>query len=129
MRLLVVCTACSLMFTSAWLEGEPSSQLHRICCLQASSLKLTARGLYRSGSPQTKKEMTNGFHLSNGAGALAKRLSEKDIRLSGPNVELQALPEYLKKECLLFYYPETEPLAKQIAASSSNVELGSIQWR
>ena len=56
-------------------------------------------------------------------------LSGKDIRISGPNVELQALPEYLKKECLLFFYPDTESLAREIAAKSDNVELGNIKWR
>ena len=51
-----------------------------------------------------------------------------DIRLTSPNVELGALPDYLKKDCLLFYFPETEPLARRIAQASSKIELGQIRW-
>ena len=57
------------------------------------------------------------------------QIAGQDIRLAAPNLELQALPEYLKKECLLFYYPDTESLAQQIASLSDSVELGSIRWR
>lgn len=52
----------------------------------------------------------------------------QDIRLIAPNVELEALPDYLKRDCLLFYYPDTEDLARQIAAQSDRVELGNIKW-
>ena len=85
--------------------------------------------LLSAGVPRHLRRMSV---LQNGsAGELANLdgMTEQDIRIAAPNVELQALPEYLKKECLLFYYPETEPLARQIAAKSSNVELGNIRWR
>ena len=49
--------------------------------------------------------------------------------LQGPNVDLEAFPESLQKDCLLFHYPETEALARKIcAASASRVELGEIKW-
>jgi hypothetical protein len=58
--------------------------------------------------------------------------STEDIRVSAPNVDfktLQSLPEHLRKDCLLFYYPDTEPLARRIAAISDKVELGEIRWK
>ncbi|KAK9806464.1 hypothetical protein WJX73_010486 [Symbiochloris irregularis] len=73
--------------------------------------------------------MADTQHTGNGSAVLASGLADPDYRLSGPNVELQALPEYLKKDCLLFYYPETEALARQIVESTPNVELGRINWR
>eukprot|EP00884_Botryococcus_braunii_P022639 jgi/Botrbrau1/9059/Bobra.0376s0033.1 len=54
-----------------------------------------------------------------------------DIRIQPPNFEEEALaiPAYLKKECVLFYYPSCEPLAKRIAETSNGtVELGNIKW-
>ena len=55
--------------------------------------------------------------------------SRDDIRIQGPNVDLEAFPQYLQKDCLLFHYPETETLARKICdASGSKVELGEIKW-
>lgn len=34
----------------------------------------------------------------------------------------------MKKECVLFYSPENEALARKIAATSSKIELGEIKW-
>ena len=55
--------------------------------------------------------------------------SANDIRITAPNVELESFPDHLPKRCILFHYPETERLAKSIAAASgSRVELGEIKW-
>ena len=55
--------------------------------------------------------------------------SVDDIRITAPNVELESFPDHLPKRCILFHYPETEQLARSIAAaSSSRVELGEIKW-
>jgi hypothetical protein len=43
-------------------------------------------------------------------------------------LQLQELPDYLKKDCLLFYFPEMESLAQKIAQASSKIELGRIRW-
>ena len=44
-------------------------------------------------------------------------------------MDLEAFPQSLQKDCLLFHYPETEALARKIcAASASRVELGEIKW-
>ena len=51
-----------------------------------------------------------------------------DIRIAAPNDDLESLPEYLKKECLLFYYPEQEALAKKVAQASSSIQLGEVKW-
>ena len=55
-------------------------------------------------------------------------VSRDDIRIAAPNVDLESLPEYLKKECLLFYYPEQEALAKKVAQASSSIQLGEVKW-
>ncbi|GAX86147.1 hypothetical protein CEUSTIGMA_g13560.t1 [Chlamydomonas eustigma] len=55
--------------------------------------------------------------------------SGEDFRVS-LNVEADQIPEYLmKKQCVLFYAPETEELAKKVAAQNSNIELGKCRWR
>jgi hypothetical protein len=44
--------------------------------------------------------------------------SGEDFRIS-LNVEADKIPEYLKKkQCVLFYAPETEDLAKKVAGQS-----------
>lgn len=50
-----------------------------------------------------------------------------DIRITAPNVEFA--PQSLRKDCVLFYYPDTEELAHKIVQASGNgVELGEINW-
>lgn len=44
------------------------------------------------------------------------------------HLQLQELPDYLKKDCLLFYFPEMEQLAERIAQASTKIELGRIRW-
>ena len=40
------------------------------------------------------------------------------------------VPEYLKRDCLLFYYPDCEQLARRIMeCSHGRVELAEIQWK
>lgn len=55
-------------------------------------------------------------------------VSRDDIRIAAPNVDLGSLPEYLKKDCLLFYHPEQQVLARKIAEVSENIELSEIKW-
>ena len=63
---------------------------------------------------------------------LARRHSSyngQDIRMAAPNIDLDTFPEYLKHDCILFYFPECEALADKIVGLSSNVTLGKIRWR
>ena len=55
-------------------------------------------------------------------------VSKDDVRITAPNVDLESLPDYLKKECLLFYYPDQEILAKKIAQASSSIQLSEVKW-
>ena len=53
---------------------------------------------------------------------------DDDFRITAPNVAGSGA--VLKKECMLFYYPDCEDLAKQIASvSMGNVELAEISWK
>lgn len=46
------------------------------------------------------------------------------------NIDAAAVPDNLKKDCVLFYHPDTEPLARRIAAAQgTRVELGNIRWK
>jgi hypothetical protein len=46
------------------------------------------------------------------------------------NIDASSVPEALKKDCILFYTPDTEPLARQIAAQGgAHVTLGNIRWK
>ncbi|KAK9902149.1 hypothetical protein WJX75_006001 [Coccomyxa subellipsoidea] len=69
--------------------------------------------------------------VQQGAGISARiRLpTSDDIRITAPNVALESFPLHLTKQCLLFYYPETEALARSVAETSQGrVELGDIKW-
>lgn len=52
----------------------------------------------------------------------------EDYRLATPNVGFDSLLDHLKKDCLLFYYPETRALAQRICAISNKVELAEVRW-
>ncbi len=45
------------------------------------------------------------------------------------NIDPDQIPEQLKKDCVLFYTPHTEALARKIAAEGERVELGNIRWK
>eukprot|EP00878_Enallax_costatus_P002401 GHUV01002577.1.p1 GENE.GHUV01002577.1~~GHUV01002577.1.p1 ORF type:complete len:401 (+),score=76.86 GHUV01002577.1:709-1911(+) len=55
-------------------------------------------------------------------------VSLDDYRIVG-NIDTSAVPESLKKDCILFYTPETEPLARKVAQEGSHVQLGNIRWK
>ena len=73
-----------------------------------------------AGQPQQARP-ANGVRV-------AVSTSRDDIRIAAPNVDLGNLPEYLKKDCLLFYHPEQQALAKKIATVSDNISLSEIKW-
>jgi hypothetical protein len=51
----------------------------------------------------------------------------EDFRVVG---NMEAIPLALRKNCILFYAPETEELAKKIAQESDGtIRLGEIRWR
>lgn len=77
--------------------------------------------------------MSNHFTLKpcvvSSSAASLSGISE-DFRVTAPNVDISQVPEFLKKDCLLFYYPDCEPLARRIQeVSGGNVELAAISWR
>lgn len=45
------------------------------------------------------------------------------------NIDTSRVPEDLRKDCILFYTPDTEPLARKIAAQGEHVVLGNIRWK
>ena len=72
--------------------------------------------------------------LQAGSSALGKTLSaasavSDDIRLLAPNFSMGDLPDNAKRECILFFHPESEALASQIAGGNSHIRLGSIRWQ
>ena len=73
--------------------------------------------------------MSNHFTLKPDASMQSLRgFRDDDFRITAPNVA--GSDSVLKKECLLFYYPECEDLAKKIASvSMGNVELAEISWK
>ena len=63
------------------------------------------------------------------AGGAEASVDPEDMRET-KNVTVDGIPNYLKKDCVLFYAPECEPLARKIAETSGgSVELGRIRWR
>lgn len=53
-----------------------------------------------------------------------------DYRIQPQNITAESIPDNLRKDCVLFYTPDTEPLARKIASEAGgSVELGSIRWK
>jgi hypothetical protein len=52
-----------------------------------------------------------------------------DYRIQA-NVDPEQIPDYLRKNCVLFYTNDMEDLAKRVAAQGGgNIELGKIRWK
>ncbi len=97
---------------------------------RASSLVQIRSGLrsFRpSGFSYNGNCMTSTIDGTSGS-RIKVSVSKDDIRIAAPNVDLESLPEYLKKECLLFYYPDQEALARKIAQASSSIQLSEVKW-
>ena len=46
------------------------------------------------------------------------------------NITAESIPDNMKKDCILFYTPDTEALARKIAETAGgNVTLGDIRWK
>ena len=65
----------------------------------------------------------------NGVSQVVSAATGQDVRITSPNFDMDHLPDNAKRECILFYYHETEELARQIAGSNSHVQLASISWK
>lgn len=58
-----------------------------------------------------------------------QRLARPDCSRRAPLPSVQ-LPDELKRDCLLFYYPDCEQLARRVAeCSEGKVELAEITWK
>ena len=56
-------------------------------------------------------------------------LTVDDYRIVAKNVDASQLRDDLRKRCVLFHSPDTEPLARRVAqAADGGVELGRIKW-
>ena len=97
-----------------------------------SSYTRLGRGTARAGYSFTNiQKMSNHFTLKPDCSMNDKRRGgSDDFRITAPNVMFEDSSAFMKKECLLFYYPDCEGLAKRIAAvSGGNVELAEISWK
>eukprot|EP00195_Chlamydomonas_chlamydogama_P015597 CAMPEP_0202902958 /NCGR_PEP_ID=MMETSP1392-20130828/19650_1 /ASSEMBLY_ACC=CAM_ASM_000868 /TAXON_ID=225041 /ORGANISM="Chlamydomonas chlamydogama, Strain SAG 11-48b" /LENGTH=355 /DNA_ID=CAMNT_0049589863 /DNA_START=336 /DNA_END=1403 /DNA_ORIENTATION=+ len=55
--------------------------------------------------------------------------SGEDFRIT-TNIDAASIPQDQRKQCVLFYTPETEHLAKKVAQlGGASIELGKIRWR
>ena len=53
---------------------------------------------------------------------------DREFRIN-TNVDLGGLSPVYRKSCVLFYAPETEALARKVAAENSNIKLAKCRWR
>lgn len=68
----------------------------------------------------------SGHLVVDGTGA---PLQSDDFRIAG-NLEAAGIPLALRKNCVLFYAPDTEELAQKVAQESGGtITLGKIKWR
>ena len=80
-----------------------------------------------NGTPA--QHFISDFQPSTSRVARTSLASGEDFRISA-NVELETFPEELKKKCVLFYTPDTEELARKIAATAGgSITLGGIRWK
>lgn len=64
-----------------------------------------------------------------GASSL-ERATSTDFRRLTTNLTAASAPGGQRKACILFYTPDTEELARKVAAvQGSNITLGKIRWR
>lgn len=61
--------------------------------------------------------------------ATSSVLASLDTYRETANIDAALIPDNLKKDCVLFYTPDMEVLARKIAAAGQRVELGEIRWR
>ena len=53
----------------------------------------------------------------------------EDFRIN-VNVDAATIPAQLRKDCVLFYTPDTEELANKVAAQAGgSITLGKIKWK
>ena len=102
---------------------------HVICPKTRVQTGITPRSFIQT---QTRKlKMSNHYTLKPECSmqSLGGRRND-DFRITAPNVALQDPDALMSKDCLLFYYPDCEGLAKRIASvSGGNVELAEISWK
>jgi hypothetical protein len=56
--------------------------------------------------------------------------SDLDKFRQNENMSVVGIPPNLRKDCMLFYCPETEELARKVAAlGEGNVHLGEVKWK
>ena len=115
--------------------GKRASARSRGTCVQVFNVASVQRG------------MQDAFNLANLAqsfragSALESEFRRVDPRFPSPlmsvedirtttNIEVESLPDFKKKTCVLFCTPDTEELAAKVAAQSGgSITLGKIRWR
>ena len=109
------------------------ANIDRHPCLRKNQIEVPGRSCKVSAGYRRRGRgrMSNHFTLKPDAMNQNRRgNSSEDFRITPPNVMLDETSSFMKKECLLFYYPDCEGLAKRIAAvSGGNVELAEISWK
>ncbi|KAL6771731.1 RPPK2B [Auxenochlorella protothecoides x Auxenochlorella symbiontica] len=57
--------------------------------------------------------------------------SARGFRVTAPNIDVKRIPDdQLRRDSFLFYHPECETLAREVAeVSNGNVQLGRITWK
>lgn len=114
-----------------------------LVCRNLQVKAFSARNRQAAISPCMAAAQQNGVHAGTNGEASPSSLQEEpsqasdigslpstDYRTAAPNLELLNVHDGLsKRNCLLFFYPEAEPLARAVAATSSSIELGRISWR
>ena len=93
--------------------------------VQTGALRCRARGRARRQHPCRASSAAHAQRRP----PLPSMKRANDIRITSPNVDLDRLPDYLRKDCILFYCKEAEPLARKVAAVSDKVELGDVNWQ
>lgn len=60
--------------------------------------------------------------------SMASMDTPRDFRINA-NLDVAGLSPTTRKSCVLFYAPETEMLARKVAAENSNIKLAKCRWR
>lgn len=105
-------------------------RVFRHCVLAASHGGASAQGTVQQQQQQPKQpsQQQQQQLMATLREPRASLATIDDYRIIS-NIDASMVPEELKKDCILFYTPDTEPLARKIAKQGKHVSLGNIRWK
>lgn len=105
-----------------------TSLKHGFCGLSSSLLPRASHHKATAAAAKQQQQIMAASTSQLGRQPRSSLTTVDDYRIVS-NIDASTVPEDLKKDCILFFTPDTEPLARKIAAQGEHVTLGNIRWK